>query len=360
VETSRVAAAVARERVLTTTYRYYRLADTDRGVDAGFEYRTAERVTASAIGYGEPVSEETLFDQPLEDRQRLRVSGPFTVEALSRYAVNPNQDGVPLEPSDSQASEPQDHVRTLLASLEKQGIPRRGSAPAKVLRVEPLANAGALHAEGIYVDADGEKSFAVSLGPRFGPVTVQQIDEALHEAYGYGLVVFAGFAATAEAQKYVAPGKLGKFNVGLLEVNPDLLVGDLLKSTPSSQTFRLFAAPDIKLSKNDEAEHVVEVLGVDIFDASTGKTRFVGDEYIAAWFLDSDYDGLVFHVNQAFFPGGALEKLAKTLKGTVDEELMEQLQRFESLPFKAGEHKKAAVRVIDDAGTTSEVVLDLD
>jgi adenine-specific DNA-methyltransferase len=229
-----------------------------------------------------------------------------------------------------------------------------------VLRVEQLANAGALNAEGAYEDADGEKSFAVSLGPRFGSVTVQQIDEALHEAYGYDLVVFAGFAATAEAQEYVAGGRVGKFNVALLEVNPDLLVGDLLKSTPSSQTFRLFAAPEVKLSKNGDGEHVVEVLGVDIFDASTGETRFVGDEYIAAWFLDTDYDGLVFHVSQAFFPDGGWEKLAKTLKGTVDDELMEQLQSFESLPFKAGEHGKAAVRVIDDAGTTSEVVLDLD
>ena len=190
---------------------------------------------------------------------------------------------------------------------------------------------------------------------------MQQIDEALHEAYGYDLVVFAGFAATAEAQEYVAGGKLGSFDVALLEANPDLLVGDLLKTTPSSQTFRLFAAPEqYGLARNGDGEFTVEVLGVDLFDAATGETKFVGDEYIAAWFLDTDYDGIVFHVNQAFFPDGGWEKLAKTLKGTVDEELMEQLQSFESLPFEAGEHRKAAVRVVDDAGTTSEVVLDLE
>jgi adenine-specific DNA-methyltransferase len=359
-DTSRVAVALTRERLLTQVFPFFRLADAARSVDGGFAYRAVPRVTLASVARAHPPEAVALYDQPEVDSSRVRVAGPFTVEALSRYAVNPNQDNVPPEPDDAQASEPQDHVATLLAALVKQGIPRRGGAAAKVLRVEPLANAGALHAEGVYQDADSEKSFAVSLGARFGPVTVQQIDEALHEAYGYDLVVFAGFAATAEAQQYVADGKRGRFNVALLEVNPDLLVGDLLKTTSSSQTFRLFAAPDVKLTKNGDGDYTVQVLGVDLFDAATGDTRFAGDEYIAAWFLDTDYDGMVFHVNQAFFPDGGWEKLAKTLKGTVDEELMEQLQSFESLPFKAGEHGKAAVRVIDDAGTTSEVVLELE
>jgi adenine-specific DNA-methyltransferase len=360
IDTSRVAVSLARERLTTAHFPYYRLSDESRGVDGGLEYQSRTRVTASSIGYGEPPPQEVLFDRPVADAARVRVAGPFTVEALSRYAVNPSQENVPTEPDDAQATEPQDHVITLLDALSKQGIPRRGGAAAKVQRVEPLANAGALHAEGLYEDADGEKSFAASLGPRFGPVTVQQIDEALTDAYGYDLVVFAGFAATAEAQQYVADGRRGRFNVALLEVNPDLLVGDLLKTTSSSQTFRLFAAPDVKLTKNGKGEYTVQVLGVDLFDASTGETKFAGDEYIAAWFLDTDYDRMVFHVNQAFFPDGGWEKLAKTLKGSVDEELMEQLQSFESLPFKAGEHGKAAVRVIDDAGTTSEVVLELE
>jgi adenine-specific DNA-methyltransferase len=361
IDTSRVAVALARERFLTSKFDYFKLRDPARGVDAGLEYKALTRITASSVGYGEQPEQQALYDQPQPDSTRLRVSGPFTFEALSRYAVNPSQEQVPPEPDDPQGPEPHDHVRMLLDALAKQGIPRKGGPSAKVLRVEPLASTGALHAEGIYEGDDGaESSFAVSLGPRFGPVTVQQIDEALHDAYGYDLVVFAGFAATAEAQDYVAGGKRGRFNVALLEANPDLLVGDLLKSTPSSQTFRLFAAPDIVFGRNGDGEYTVQVLGVDLFDASTGETQFVGDEYVAAWFLDTDYDGMVFHVNQAFFPDGGWEKLAKTLKGTVDEELMEQLQSFQSLPFKPGEHKKAAVRVIDDAGTTSEVVLELE
>jgi adenine-specific DNA-methyltransferase len=251
-------------------------------------------------------------------------------------------------------------VSTLLDALTKQGIPRKRAKPAKVIHLEPSTNIGSLNAEGTFETDDGtERTFAVSLGPRFGPVTVRQIDDALHEAYGYDLVVFAGFAATAEAQEYVGSGRLGKFDVALLEVNPDLLVGDLLKTTRASQTFRLFAAPDVKLNLKDGDRFTVEVLGVDLYDAATGETKFAGDEYIAAWFLDDDYDGLVFKTDQAFFPNGGWEKLAKTLKGTVDDELMDQLERLESLPFAVGEHGKAAVRIVDDAGTTSEVVLEL-
>lgn len=359
-DTSRVAVALTRERLLTSTFPYYELVDPAQGVDRGFVYRTLRRTTLRSLAHGEAPEEVPLLDEPARDVRRIRVAGPFTLEALSRYAVNPNEDNVPPTPDEEAAVESLDHVATLLHALATQGIPRRGGRPLAVSQIEPLANAGMLHAEGMYLADDGSlRSFVVSLGPRFGPITVQQVDEALHDSYGYDLVAFAGFAATAEAQEYVTRGRVGKFDVALLEANPDLLVGDLLKNTTASQTFRLFAAPDIKLSVNVDGEYTVEVLGVDIFDAATGETKFVGDEYIAAWFLDTDYDGLVFHVNQAFFPDGGWEKLAKTLKGTVDEELMEQLQRFESLPFKAGEHKKAAVRVIDDAGTTSEVVLDL-
>src|SRR5207244_4484094 len=109
-------------------------------------------------------------------------------------------------------------------------------------------------AHGMFASNGSKKTFAVSLGPRFGPVTFAQINEAMKEAMGYDLVVFAGFAATAEAQQLIGKGSLGGRSVALLEANPDLLVGDLLKSTPSSQTFRLFSAPDVTVKPLDGGE----------------------------------------------------------------------------------------------------------
>jgi adenine-specific DNA-methyltransferase len=359
IDTSRVAISLARERLLTGLYPYYKLVDDERGVDGGLVYRSVPHVTLGALAQNKTFGRETLVDQPETDTSKVRVSGPFTVEALSRYSINPLQEEVPPEPEGPQAAEAQDHVEILLDALRKQGIPRNGK-PIKIESLQRIASAGAIQAEGTYLANGKEKSFAVSLGPRFGPVTVAQIDEALHDAYGYDLVVFAGFAATAEAQTYVAKGKLGKFEVALLAANPDLLVGDLLKSTPSSQTFRLFSAPDAEVVGEKDGNVRVSIIGVDSYDAATGKVTSGGQKDIAAWFLDQDYDGLVFHVNQAFFPRtNSWEALQRALTGTIEPELMEQLESFESLPFGPGQQKKVAIRVVTDDGNVSEAVLDL-
>jgi len=359
IDTSRVALALARERLLTSKFDYYELVDSTRGVDAGLRYERFTWVTASSIGYGEPPEEIALYDQPRVQRDKVRVSGPFTVEALSRYADNPF-DGHSEEHVSAEAAA--DHVSALLDALRSMGIPRKGATPAPVLTLEPLAGSGALHAEGTFSDADGtERAFAVSLGPRHGPITVAQIDEALAESPGYDMIVFAGFAATAEAQQYLAPGKRGRVNVALLEANADLLLGDLLKNTKASQTFRLFAAPEAKVQHDADGEVTVELLGMDTFDAATGEVTSRNREEIAAWFLDHDYDGSVFHVNQAFFTRtNAWDALGKALKGTIDEEVVESMHSFKSLPFRPGPSRKAAIRVVDDAGQTSEAILDLE
>jgi adenine-specific DNA-methyltransferase len=357
IDTSRVALAIARERVLTGKFDYYKLQDVDLGVDAGLEYETLTRITASSIGYGTDPETETLHDQPKLDRSKLRVSGPFTVEGLGRYAVDPFQ---PDGRESSAADEAADHVAVLLDALRTQGIPRQNGKPAEVVSLTPLSGGNVLHAEGAFRDADGsEEPFAVSLGPRHGPITPAQVDEALAEAPGYRLIAFAGFAATSEAQEYLATGKRGRIRVALLEANPDLLLGDLLKQTKSSQVFRLFSSPEVELREEDDGL-TVELLGMDSFDAATGETVSRDRDQIAAWLLDTDYDGTAFHANQAFFTANnAWDALAKALRGSVDENALAKLQGFKSLPFERPASGKVAVRVIDDAGSTSERVLTL-
>lgn len=358
MDTSRVAIALARERLLTSKFDYYELADPPRGVDGGLRYDRFTWTTASSIGYGETPEEVPLYDRPRIEASRVRVSGPFTVEALSRYADNPFA-GAPVEEISHEAAA--DHVTALLDALTTMGIPRRGGAPLTVHSVGAISGSGALHADGVYADAEGEEQpFAVSLGPRHGPITVAQIDEALAEAPGYRLIVFAGFAATAEAQEYLAPGRRGRVNVALLEANADLLLGDLLKNTKASQTFRLFAVPETRVVHDEDGGMRVELLGMDSFDAATGEVVSRNQDEIAAWFLDHDYDGSVFHVNQAFFTrSDAWEALGTALRATIDPEVVETMHSFVSLPFEPGPSGKAAMRVVDDAGQTSEAIIDL-
>lgn len=355
-DTSRVALAIARERLLTAVYPYYELADPARGVDGGLRYGSVTRVTLGMLANQEPAEEIPLYDQPEVDRRRVRVSGPFTVEALSRYAVNPTIDAEPVEHISVDAA---DHVTVLLNALEKQGVPRPKGKPFPITSLTPLANAGALQAEGTVETNGSTRRFAVSLGPRFGAVTVAQVDEALRHAYGYDFIVFAGFAVNPDAQLALSDGKVGPVDVALLLANPDLLLGGLLRNTAASQTFRLYSSPDIAVKQTKDG-WVLTVEGVDSYDAATGQVLSYGRSNVQAWFADEDYDGTVFRASQALFPvTDAWNRLSKALKGTIDAELVEQLHTWTSLPFEAGDYGRVAVRVITDDGNASEVVLDL-
>jgi adenine-specific DNA-methyltransferase len=356
LDTSRVAIAIARERLLTSVFPFYQLRDSKRGVDSGFVYKELERVTLRSITREEAEEPVVLVDQPLPLKGRVRVSGPFTVEALSRYTTNPSEVSPAEVRADMDAS---NHVEVLLGALQRQGIPRPGAKPMKIETISRISTAGALQAEGL-LDLDGKAAkFAVSIGPRFGPITMSQVSEALQQSIGYELVVFAGFAVDSEAQAKLASGKIGGTPVALLLANPDLLVGNLLKNTSASQTFRLYASPDVLIGRSGD-EFTVTVEGVDSYDASSGEVTSFGKSGIQAWFLDDNYDGLVFKISQAFFPvSDGWEKLERALRGTVDADLVAQLHSWSSLPFEAGDQQRIAVRVIANDGNAAEVVMDL-
>jgi len=358
VDTSRVALAIARERLLTAKFDYYKLRDPERGVDGGLEYRAVDRVTLRSIARAEEPEKVTLWDVPIIVPKTVRVSGPFTVEALSRYAVNPT-DPAPSLPEQVEQDSMTDHVEVLLRALETQGVPRPGAKPLKLEQVERLESAGAIQASALAELGVRKGRVGVSLGPKFGAVTMAQVSDALREAIGYDLVLFAGFAVAADAQDRLGTGKVGGLDVALLLANPDLLVGDLLKNTSSSQTFRLYASPDVDVSTSDDGVRVV-VNGVDAFDAATGDVTSFGKAGVQAWFLDEDYDGLVFRVSQAFFPvSDGWKKIQQTLRGTVDYDLIERLHGWESLPFAVGDHSRIAVHVIAQDGNAAEVVRDI-
>ena len=137
-------------------------------------------------------------------------------------------------------------------------------------------------------------------------------------------------------------------------------MGDLLKTTVSSQLFTVSGSPRTRLTQEDDGQYVVHMEGVDIYDTVTNAIRSTGAEKVAAWFLDSDYDGRCFCVCQAFFPRtGAWENIKRALKGTYEETVWDHLAGTKSAPFSAGECGKIAVKVIDDRGNELLVVKDL-
>ncbi len=223
---------------------------------------------------------------------------------------------------------------------------------------------GWLHAEA-EAKQNGSKALrvAVSFGPRHGPITVTQTEEATRtaRANAYDVLLLAGFAVDAASQDFIQKNPLKDLKVHFANATPDVLVGDLLKTSRASQLFTVFGSPDVKLEKQKDGGYIVRLLGVDIYDPNTGELQQSRGEDVAAWFLDQDYDGYTFCISQAFFPsdGGAWEKLERALKGTLDPEKFEALRGTISLPFQPGKHNRVAVKVIDMRGNEVIRVLNL-
>jgi adenine-specific DNA-methyltransferase len=179
--------------------------------------------------------------------------------------------------------------------------------------------------------------------------------DTIGETRGYDIVLFVGFACDPEALGMIEKGTADR-TLQFVHAAPDILVGDLVKTSKATKLFTVFGLPDVKVVKEKDGAVVVKLTGVDIYDPVTGETHHDDGENVAAWFLDHDYDGRTFCVSQAFFPGGKAknpwEKLQKALKGSIDEDTFEALRGTASIPFKPG--KKVAVKVIDDRG--NEVV----
>jgi adenine-specific DNA-methyltransferase len=373
-DTSRVALSLARQRLLTARFPYYRLRS-DRVRD-GFTYRTVPHITLKSIAQNarldgsrsreerelltrESAEQEILFDQPDEDKGRVRVSGPFTFEAIPVPSLEASAaaagDAIEIErpTTTGRVDDPAgDYLTMMIDLVQKTGITFPNGRALRVPSIHAVKGPYEyLHAEATS-DIEGDpRRIAVSFGPKHGPVTQSQVIGACREAWNYQWIIFIGFACDPDARQRVDAGAQGQ-QLDFANAAPDILVGDLLKTKKTSTLFTVYGAPDVTVHKEADAMVSVELVGVDIYDPITGNTTHGRGDDVAAWFIDHDYDGRTFCICQALFPGRSTknpwEKLQKALKGTIDEDRFEQLRQTRCLAFKPG--KKIAVTVIDDRG----------
>ena len=307
---------------------------------------------------------EELVDQPEIDRKRIRVSGPFTVEAVqpaeeSLDAESPIS-GAPDEVSDTFDAETdgqgavnaEAYLDQMIRLLRNDGVRFPDNRTLKFATLDPLEG-DVLHAEGSWADDDTERLVAVVFGPQHGPVTAMQVEDCLRIASrrGYDELVFAGFSFDGAAQAIIQEDPNPRVRTHIAHINPDVAMGDLLKETPSSQLFTVFGLPRTTLEETADGEHYIKMEGVDIYNPVDNTVNSAGADKVAAWFVDADYDGRTFCITQAFFPDkSAWNKIARALKGVIDEDQFEKFSGTESLPFSAGEHACVAVKVIDPRG----------
>lgn len=307
--------------------------------------------------------QEVLYDRPKVVKGVVRVSGPFTVEAIPVPVVeDPTQ--VPIPQFEEQEAQSRvsdrggDYLTTMINLLKQQGSILFPGGKRMELKNLRLLNLGYLHAEAETQQNGKTLRVAISFGPQHGPVIAHQVQEAIPTARmnGYDILIFAGFAFDPEAQALIQKVPVPGLQVHLANIAPDVLVGDLLKTTRASQIFTVFGQPDVAVHAQGDGTFIVELRGVDIYDPVTGEVHSASGKDVAAWFLDTDYDGKTFHICQAFFPGDpdAWEKLQRALKAYIDPEAFEKMRGTVSFPFKPGEHNRIAVKVIDFRG--NEVV----
>ena len=343
------------------------------------EYRAAWRgkmdeVNACIVASAE---QEELVDDPDKVSGVVRVSGPFTMEAvmpaeeslgaespiggepekLETFGQEKGAVGIPA-PNVAPEQEPQNaeaYLHKILRLLRADGVRFPNNKVAAFTRLEAVSSGDFVHAEGEWNAGNGkERRVAVSFGPQFGPVTAYQVENALHHASRRGCddLVFAGFSFDGSAQAIIQEDPNPKVRCHLAHIRPDVTMGDLLKETAGSQLFTVFGSVrPLKVTKTKDGQYTVEMEGVDIYNPVENTIQPTNTDKVAAWFLDGDYDGRTFCITQAFFPDkGAWEKLAKALKGVIDEERFEALSGTVSLPFPVGKHKRCAVKVIDPRG----------
>ena len=409
-DTSRVSVALTKQRLMTSVFDFYELAHPEEGIGSGLNYKTAKRITLESIANDEQPSEVTLYDLPKADRSKVRVTGPFTVEAVPAPAVKPiaeivapHPDPLPVGEGGRRPGEGKKASTALSADdsvartgetirqadwrdeLFRTGIRGKAGQRISFAWLEPLPGTRWLHAEGetrpdsAGVDRVREGGTAwspervmVSFGPDHAPMEQRQIALAIEEAQTLvpkpTIIIFAAFQFDPEAAKDIDETNWPGVTLLKAQMNADLLTDDLKKKRASNESFWLIGQPDVGLERISDGEDKgalrVSVRGFDYYNTKTGNVESGGKDKIAMWMLDPDYDGRSLFPRQVFFPMAGDEdgwaKLAKNLKAEIDTNLIEAYRGTTSLPFQAGDNKRIAVKIIDDRGIESLKIIEVE
>ena len=359
-DTSRVAITLAKQRLMTATFDYYKLAHEEQGICSGFVYKTVPHVTLGAIANNEPPATEILYDQPEIDKSKIRITGPFTVEALPAPVVKPLDD---IGDTEEDFSAKQTDWRDQLLAT---GILGRGGSRLTFSRVEPLSGTKFLQAEAETKEDTPRRAvicFAGETKPLDSRMVAMALDEAETLRPAPKLIIFAAFQFDPEAAKDIDEMNWPGVTILKAQMNTDLMTEDLKKKRSSDQSFWLVGQPDVELIRDGRSKRKfkVKVNGFDYYDVKKGTVESGSTSRIAMWMLDTDYDGMCIEPKQVFFPMGGKKdgwnKLAKTLRAEIDPDLIEKYAGNESLWFMAEPNTRIAVKIIDDRGIESLKVI---
>ena len=298
---------------------------------------------------------EYLYDKPYENKKKVRVAGPFTVESLSPHrmlGVGEDDELIDIGKEDSIAyGAKQSFPQMILENLKTVGVQQAHKEDRIAFTALTPWPGELVCAEGHYPEGETEKRAAIFIGPEFGTVQRADLVAGAREAgdAGFDVLIACAFNYEAHATEF---SKLGRIPVLKARMNADLHMAKDLKNTGKGNLFVIFGEPDIELLPEQDGRLRVKVKGVDVFVPSTGEVRSDGADGIACWFIDTDYNEESFFVRHAYFLGtnDPYKALKTTLKAEVNREAWETLHSDTSRPFEKPKSGRIAVKVINHLG----------
>ncbi|MBZ8134388.1 site-specific DNA-methyltransferase [Afifella sp. IM 167] len=332
-------------------------AEAKRALEEFWEARIARQKEID-VSIAAKAEHEFLYDKPYEDKKRVRVAGPFTVESLSPHrSVGVDEDSELIDSLQAaeglrrrESTEAENYYEAILENLRKAGVQQRDRADRIAFTTLKPWPGEYISADGRYQEGEREKRAAIFVGPEYGTVQRADLVAAAREAgeAGFDVLVACAFNFDAHAGEI---SHLGAVPILRARMNADLhMAGDL--KAGGGNLFVIFGEPDIDLEETEDGKLQVRLKGVDIFKPQTGQVVSSDAEDIACWFLDTDYNMESFFVRHAYFPAADVpyKALKNTLKGEIDEEAWESLKRTVSRPFPKPKTGRVAVKVINHLG----------
>ncbi len=296
---------------------------------------------------------EFLWDKPYEDKRKVRVAGPFTVESLSPHRVlGVGEDDDLIDDAATAYGETgRDFNTIILENLRTAGVQQAHKADKIDFTALQPWPGQLVVAEGKYLEGTDERRAAIFIGPEFGTVTRADLAAAAREAAeaDFDVLIACAFSFDAHATEL---GKLGRIRVLQARMNADLQMAADLKNTGKGNLFVIFGEPDIDILDRDQPTVRVKINGVDVFHPNSGEIRSDSADGIACWFIDTDYNEESFFVRHAYFLGAGdpYKALKTTLKAEIDQEAWNSLNSDVSRPFAKPKSGRIAVKVINHLG----------
>jgi adenine-specific DNA-methyltransferase len=298
---------------------------------------------------------EFLYDKPYDDKKKVRVAGPFTVESLSPHrvlGVDENDDLIDTPKEDGpEYGAKQSFPQMILENLKTAGVQQAHKEDRITFTALTPWPGQLVCAEGRYMEGEAEKRAAIFIGPEFGTVQRADLVSAAREAgdAGFDVLIACAFNYEAHATEF---SKLGRIGVLKARMNADLHMAEDLKNTGKGNLFVIFGEPDITLLVEQDGRMRVKVNGVDVFKPQTGEVISDGADGIACWFVDTDYNEESFFVRHAYFLGAndPYSALKTTLKAEINPDAWATLNSDTSRPFDKPKNGRIAVKVINHLG----------